>query len=208
MALDMTSRGLVLTTCAVCGEIVASKACGRCKTLYCSQHCQAEHWASGHKKMCKKIQRAGGAEQFHADAEAKKAVDAAVASCAAEGVPQDVECFICGCSINSMPRSNEGIVRGCACRGTMGLAHVACLVRQAQVRAEPHQAGVEESMDGWFACRLCNQRFTGSVQVALGWACWKTYFRRADIPQTGRGDAAATPWIFRGQVLGSATARL
>ena len=29
-------------------------------------------------------------------------------------------------------------------------------------------------------------------------------FRRADIQQTGRGDAAATTWIFRGQVPGQA----
>ena len=40
-----------------------------------------------------KIQRAGGAEQFYADAKFKEAADEAVAACAAQGVPQDVECF-------------------------------------------------------------------------------------------------------------------
>ena len=83
----------LLTTCAVCGKPVAAKACARCKTLYCSQHCQQEHCNSGHKKMCKKIQRAGGAEQFYADAKFKEAADEAVAACADQGVPQDVECF-------------------------------------------------------------------------------------------------------------------
>ena len=48
----------ILTTCAVCGRPVATKACARCRTLYCSPHCQQEHWNTGHKKQCKKIQRA------------------------------------------------------------------------------------------------------------------------------------------------------
>ena len=105
----------------------------RCHTRYCDAACQHEHWANGHKKKCKKIARGGGAEQFYADKKAKEAAEAAVVACTAQGVPQDAECFICKTSINSMPRSSEGIVRGCACRGTMGLAHVACLVRQAEV---------------------------------------------------------------------------
>ena len=70
----------------------------------------------------------GGAEQFYASAKAKESAEAAVVACAAEGVPQDAECFICKSSVEG-----KGIVRGCACRGTMGLAHLSCLVRQAQV---------------------------------------------------------------------------
>ena len=81
------------------------RLCVRCHTRYCDAACQHEHWANGHKKKCKKIARGGGAEQYHADKKAKEAADEAVASCAAEGVPQDAECFICGCSINSVPRS-------------------------------------------------------------------------------------------------------
>ena len=171
----------ILTTCVVCGAEVATKACARCKTLYCSPHCQQEHWNSGHKKQCKKIQRGGGAEQFHADAKFKEAADAAVAACAAEGVPQDAECFICGCSINSMPRSSEGIVRGCACRGTMGLAHVACLVRQAEMAVkEKEEWNTGEGIVKWQACFDCGQDFHGPVKLALGWAAWKMYLSRPE----------------------------
>ena len=74
------------------------------------------------------IVRIGGAEQFYADAKAKESAEAAVVACAAEGVPQDAECFICKSSIEG-----KGIVSGCACRDGAGLAHVSCLVRQAQV---------------------------------------------------------------------------
>ena len=138
----------LLATCAVCGAEVATKACARCKTLYCSPHCQQEHWNTGHKKQCKKIQRAGGAEQFHADAKFKEAADAAVASCAAQGVPQDAECFICRSSI-----AGEGIVRGCACRGTMGLAHVACLVRQAEMSVKEYEEwGTGKGLLKWEKC--------------------------------------------------------
>ena len=70
-------------------------------------------------RACKKIARGGGAEQYHADKRFKEAAEAAVVACAAEGVPQGAECFICRSSIEGM-----GIVRGCACRGTMGLAHL------------------------------------------------------------------------------------
>ena len=105
------------------------------------------------------IVRTGGAEQFYADAKAKEAADAAVVACAAEGVPQDAECFICKTSINSMPRSNEGIVRGCACRGTMGLAHVSCLVRQAEAsvkQSEEDHTG--EGIEKWNTCFDCGHQ--------------------------------------------------
>ena len=189
----------ILTTCAVCGAEVATKACGRCKTLYCSQHCQAEHWASGHKKQCKKIQRAGGAEQFYADAKFKEAADAAVASCTAEGVPQDAECFICRSSI-----AGKGIVRGCACRGTMGLAHVACLVRQAEMEMKR----MEEWNDGggirkWQKCFDCGQEFHGAVKLALGWAAWKTYFSPSGNSADGsRRRRGYNRDILRGRYLG------
>merc|ERR1711940_275820 len=137
----------LLSTCAVCGRSAVTKACARCKTLYCSQHCQAEHWNTGHKKQCKKIQRAGGAEQFHADAKFKEAADAAVAECAAEGVPQDAECFICRSSIEG-----KGIVSGCACHGGMGLAHVACLVRQAEMSVkEKEEWNTGEGFMKWYS---------------------------------------------------------
>ena len=94
------------------------------------------------------IVRIGGAEQFYADAKAKESAEAAVVACAAEGVPQDAECFICKSSIEG-----KGIVRGCACRGTMGLAHLSCLVRQAQVEADD-DFGRAADWTQWYACRL------------------------------------------------------
>ena len=132
-------------------------------------------------RACKKIARGGGAEQYHADKKFKEAAEAAVVACAAQGVPQDAECFICGCSINSMPRSSEGIVRGCACRGTMGLAHLSCLVRQAEMEVKR----MEEWNDGggflkWLKCFDCGQMFHGVVFHALGWAAWKTYLGRPE----------------------------
>ena len=46
----------------------------RCQTRYCNKTCQHDHWRRGHKQICKKIYRGGGAEQYDADkkyAEAK-----------------------------------------------------------------------------------------------------------------------------------------
>ena len=87
---------------------------------------------SGHKKLCKKIARAGGAEPYHAGRKAKEAAAEAVAACAAD-VPKDASCHICRMA------TGEGLVRACACHGatfeTWGLAHVSCLVHQAQVAA-------------------------------------------------------------------------
>ena len=100
----------------------------RCHTRYCDAACQHEHWANGHKKKCKKIARGGGAEQYYADKKFKEAAEAAVVACAAQGVPQDAECFICRSSIEG-----KGIVSGCACHGGAGLAHVARLVRPAEM---------------------------------------------------------------------------
>ena len=84
----------------------------------------------GHKKLCKKIARAGGAETYHAGLKAKEAAAEAVAACAADA-PADASCHICRMA------TGEGLVRACACHGvtfeTAGLAHVSCLVHQAQV---------------------------------------------------------------------------
>ena len=163
--------GGILTTCAVCGAPAATKACGRCKTPYCSPFCPAEHWIRGLKKVCKKIQRAGGAEQFHADAKFKEFADAAVVACAAEGVPQDAECYICMSSIQG-----KGIVRACACRGSMGLAHLSCLVRQAEAASSQfHEEGYGPGHRTWSDCKTCGQHYYGELALALGWACWRRY---------------------------------
>merc|ERR1719174_2540243 len=144
--------------CAACAKPLAATAprCMNCKTGYCDAACQLKDWNNGHKKKCKKIARGGGAEQYYVNRKAKKAADAAVVACAAQGVPQDAECFICKTSINSMPRSSEGIVRGCACRGTMGLAHLSCLVRQGEMSVkEKEELNTGEGMQKWDRCFDC-----------------------------------------------------
>ena len=40
--------------------------------------CRLDHWRRGHKQICKKIHRGGGAEQYHADKKYKEAVAFAV----------------------------------------------------------------------------------------------------------------------------------
>ena len=75
---------MILTTCAACAAPLAHTAprCVRCHTRYCNQTCQHDHWRRGHKQICKKIHRAGGAEQYYADKKYKEAVAVAVEACA------------------------------------------------------------------------------------------------------------------------------
>jgi tetratricopeptide (TPR) repeat protein len=47
---------------------------------------------------------------------------------------------------------------GCACRGAAGRAHASCLV--ALATASP-------DLSAWARCRICQQRFTGSMELAL-----------------------------------------
>ena len=75
----------LLTNCAACAAPLAQdhKArCVRCQTRYCHATCQQDHWRRGHKQMCKKIHRGGGAEQYYADKKYKEAVAEAVEACA------------------------------------------------------------------------------------------------------------------------------
>ena len=111
------------------------------------------------------------ADQHYADA-----VQTAVAACAEDTEGQT--CFIC-----MDGAAEEGLVRGCACRGAAGVAHVSCLARQAQVAVERDDGG--PGFARWHTCGLCEQRYHGVVQCALGWACWRTYVGRleADWPR-------------------------
>ena len=111
------------------------------------------------------------ADQHYADA-----VQTAVAACAEDTEGQT--CFIC-----MDGAAEEGLVRGCACRGAAGVAHVSCLARQAQVAVERGDGG--PGFARWHTCGLCEQRYHGVVQCALGWACWRTYVGRleADWPR-------------------------
>ena len=77
---------MYLTQCAACAAplgLTSGKKCGRCSTRYCGAACQAQHWKEGgHDQLCKKIEKAGGAEKYHADEKLKEAVAAAVEKCA------------------------------------------------------------------------------------------------------------------------------
>ena len=58
----------------------------------------------------------------------------------------------------------------------MGLAHLSCLVRQAETSdKEWEEWGTGEGVIKWQKCFDCGQLFHGAVAVALGWAAWKTY---------------------------------
>ena len=175
---------MILTTCAACAAPLAHDAprCVRCKTRYCDSTCQHDHWRRGHKQICKKIHRAGNAEQYHADQKYKEAVAVAVEACADDTKGQT--CFICTEALHW--KTKEGLVRGCACRGTAGFAHVSCLAEQAKIlmdETEENSLGFKvqnERWGRWYTCGLCEQRHHGVVQCALGWACWKTYGGRPE----------------------------
>ena len=90
---------MYLTKCAVCATelgLTLGKKCGRCSTRYCGPVCQKKHWEEGgHDQLCKKIKKAGGAEQFHANTKYTEAVAVAAEKCAEDTISQqlrDVPC--------------------------------------------------------------------------------------------------------------------
>ena len=124
---------MILTQCAVCATdlgLTLGKKCGRCSTRYCGPECQKQHWeAGGHDKLCKKIKKAGGAEQYNANNKYAEAVTVAVEACAEDTKGQ--ACYICTQALHW--KTKEGLVRMCACRGTAGFAHVSCLAEEAKI---------------------------------------------------------------------------
>ena len=145
------------TSCVVCARADAKKNCARCGTVYCSPHCQQEHWTTGHKKKCKKIQRAGGAEQYHAEKKAKEATAEAVAACAADAAGKD--CFLCPPEL----ASDEGLVRACGRCGEF--AHVSCLMERSRV------AVVNSSQS--LTCQHCGAVVDKHTSLAISWRYWK-----------------------------------
>ena len=170
---------MILTQCAVCATdlgLSLGKKCGRCSTRYCGPECQKQHWeGGGHDKLCKKIKKAGGAEQYNENNKYTEAVAAAVEKCAEDTKGQT--CYICTQALHW--KTKEGLVRGCACRGTAGFAHVSCLAEQAKLlvaEAEENNLGDEAWCEGWGRwriCSLCGQYYHGAVKCAMGWACYK-----------------------------------
>jgi len=182
----LTIYKMILTQCAVCATelgLSLGKKCGRCSTRYCGAACQKQHWESGgHDKLCKKIKKSGGAEQYNAEQRYAKAVAVAAEKCAEDTKGQT--CYICTQALHW--KTKEGLVRGCACRGTAGFAHVSCLAEQAKIliaEAEENKLDLrvkQARWERWFSCSLCEQRYHGVVACALGWACWKTYLGRPE----------------------------
>jgi len=180
---------MILTQCAVCAAdlgLTLGKKCGRCNTRYCGPECQVQHWKEGgHDTLCKKIKKAGGAEQFHANQKYTEAVAVAAEACAEDTKGQT--CYICTQALHW--KTKEGLVRMCACRGTAGFAHVSCLAEQAKILfAEAEENNLDaktfnERWLRWSTCSLCEQRYHGAVCCALSWACWKTYVGRPETDQ-------------------------
>ena len=181
---------ILLTQCAVCATelgLTLGKKCGRCSTRYCGAACQVQHWKEGgHDTLCKKIKKAGGAEQYNANKKYTEAVAVAAEACAEDTKGQT--CYICTQALHW--KTKEGLVRGCSCRGTAGFAHVSCLAEEAKIlvaEVEDNNLGVKalnERWARWYTCGLCEQDYHGVVACALGWACWKTYLRRPEADQT------------------------
>ena len=184
---------MILTKCAVCATelgLSLGKKCGRCSTRYCGPECQKKHWEEGgHDKLCKKIKKAGGAEQYNANKKYTEAVAAAAEKCAEDTKGQT--CYICTQARHW--KTKEGLVRGCACRGTAGFAHVSCLAEEAKIlvaEALENNLGskvLTERFQRWDTCSLCEQDYHGVVRCALGWACWKTYLGRPEKDQLRAG---------------------
>jgi len=174
---------MILTQCACCAAPLPhlAKQCSRCKTRYCGPACQEQHWKEGgHDKLCKKIKKGGGAEQYHA--KYAQAVIVAVEKCAEDTKGQT--CYICTEDLHW--KTKEGLVRGCSCRGTAGFAHVSCLAEQAKIllaEAKENNLDVNPRRDRWYMCGLCKQDYHGVVKCALGWASWKTYLGRPETDQ-------------------------
>ena len=204
-SLSILAETMILTQCAVCATdlgLTRGKKCGRCSTRYCGAACQEQHWKEGgHDQLCKKIKKAGGAEQYNANNKYSEAVAVAAEVCADDTKGQT--CYICTQALHW--KTKEGLVRGCSCRGTAGFAHVSCLAEQAKILCAEAE---ENNLDGkvkdarfnrWHTCSLCEQEYHGVVHCALGWACWKTYVgrpemdwcQRAAMTQLGNGLSAA-----------------
>jgi hypothetical protein len=145
-----------------------------------------QHWKEGgHDQLCKKIKKAGGAEQYNANNKYAEAVSVAAEACAEDTKGQT--CYICTQALHW--KTKEGLVRMCACRGTAGFAHVSCLAEQAKIlfaEAEENNLGLKvknERFRRWSTCSLCEQQYHGLVRCALGWACWKTHVGRPETDQ-------------------------
>ena len=131
-----------------------------------------QHWKEGgHDNICKKIKKAGGAEQYNANTKYTEAVAVAAKACAEDTKGQT--CYICTQALHW--KTKEGLVRMCACRGTAGFAHVSCLAEQAKIlfaEAEENNLDDKAMNERWgsvaHTCSLCEQQHHGVVGARSG----------------------------------------
>ena len=190
---------MILIQCPVCAAPLpptSAKQCSRCKTRYCGPACQEQHWkAGGHDKLCKKIKKAGGAEQYNANKKYSEAVAVAVEACADDTKGQT--CYICLEAVHS--QTGEGLVRGCGCQGATAYAHISCLVRHMhgwdEIDTDNKMKGFLEPgtnrrddadkleyLQTFLSCKLCKRNYTDVVVQAIGWGIWKMHASKPEGP--------------------------
>ena len=162
--------------CAACATelgLSSGKKCGRCSTRYCGARMpEKQHWEEGgHDTLCKKIKKAGGAEQYNANTKYAEAVSRSRPR-NARRTPRARRSYICTQTLHW--KTKEGLVRGCACRGTSGVAHVSCLAEQAKIlcdEAEENNLGIKAKNERWLRwceCSLCEQKYMASCGARSG----------------------------------------
>ncbi len=60
----------------------------------------------------------------------------------------------------------------------LGIDHI--VKRQGDVLKEWEDQGTGEGIEKYRTCFDCGQVFHVAVQLALGWACWKSYLGRSE----------------------------
>ena len=168
---------------------LTAKQCSRCKTRYCGPACQKTHWeAGGHDKLCKKIRKGGGAEQYHANTKYTEAVTLS----RRRRAPRTRRAR----RATSARRRSTGRRRRASCAGVRaagrrGLRMCRVLAEQAKILvAEAEENNLDDSQwHRWYKCSLCEQHYHGVVSCALGWACWKTAYLGRPETDWARGRA-------------------
>ena len=160
---------MILTQCAVCATelgLTLGKKCGRCSTRYCGAECQVQHWKEGgHDTLCKKIKKAGGAEQYNANKKYAEAVSVAAEACA-----EDTKGRFASLHAGLALEDEGGSRAGCACRDG-GHAHVSCLAEQAKILVEALENNLDKMNERWLrwcVCSLCSRSIRVVRRARLG----------------------------------------
>ena len=106
------------------------------------------------------------------------------------------ECWICLGSTTE--GGNTELIRGCACRGSAGLAHLACLIDLSKSKLEKLTQPTTDNLKGefqptpvqkeevcmspWEHCDTCKQPYVGVVRLGLARARWELTSTSFDDP--------------------------